>query len=111
MLIKEGITPYRTEWSIGAPDLSLGGTVDFAGRAQDGTLVLVDWKGTSRMETYKGLTFKKSRWVGLYDSVLVSVFCMSWGEEGYSLLPLSLWSLTSVPAPLLCLQTAPGPPL
>lgn len=39
-----GILPYRTEWRITAPDLSLGGSVDFLGQAADGSYVIIDWK-------------------------------------------------------------------
>lgn len=45
------ITPYRTEWCIVAPDLELGGSVDFVGRCSDGRFVLIDWKRSSRVVT------------------------------------------------------------
>ena len=41
---KNNITPYRTEWRIAAPDLSLAGSIDFVGLLPDGTYVLMDWK-------------------------------------------------------------------
>jgi hypothetical protein len=44
-----GIRPYRTEWRIAAPDLSLGGSVDFVGRKGDGTYILMDWKRSKNL--------------------------------------------------------------
>ena len=38
------IEPYRTEWKVAAPDLSLGGTIDFIGKSPDGSFVMIDWK-------------------------------------------------------------------
>lgn len=46
-----GIQPYRTEWRIAAPDLSLGGSVDFVGAKPDGTYVLMDWKRSKNLPT------------------------------------------------------------
>jgi ATP-dependent exoDNAse (exonuclease V) beta subunit len=43
------IRPYRTEWRIAAPDLSLGGSVDFVGRREDGSYVLMDWKRSKNL--------------------------------------------------------------
>lgn len=43
--IKEaGIEPWRTEWRIAAPDIRVGGSVDFVGRNADGTYTIMDWK-------------------------------------------------------------------
>lgn len=44
-----GVTPYRTEWRVAAPDLSLGGSVDFVGRKADGSYVLMDWKRSKNL--------------------------------------------------------------
>lgn len=44
-----GVTPYRTEWRVAAPDLSLGGSVDFVGRTVDGSYVLMDWKRSKNL--------------------------------------------------------------
>lgn len=44
-----GIEPYRTEWQICAPDLSIGGSIDFVGRLSDGTFVIMDWKRSKRI--------------------------------------------------------------
>lgn len=44
-----GVTPFRTEWRIAAPDLSLGGSVDFVGVAKDGSYVIMDWKRSKNL--------------------------------------------------------------
>lgn len=44
-----GVRPYRTEWRIAAPDLSLGGSVDFVGIAEDGSYVIMDWKRSKNL--------------------------------------------------------------
>lgn len=43
------IRPYRTEWRIAAPDLGLGGSVDFVGQREDGSFVLMDWKRSKNL--------------------------------------------------------------
>ena len=43
------IIPFRTEWRIAAPDLSLGGSVDFVGKCKDGTFALLDWKRSDKV--------------------------------------------------------------
>eukprot|EP01039_Chlorochromonas_danica_P005510 gene5510-6067_t len=48
-LKKHHIQPYRTEWRIVAPDLSLGGSIDFLGKKihpQTGEIsyIILDWK-------------------------------------------------------------------
>jgi hypothetical protein len=42
------ITPYRTEWKICAPNISLAGSVDFVGQLPDGSFIIMDWKRTKR---------------------------------------------------------------
>jgi ATP-dependent exoDNAse (exonuclease V) beta subunit len=44
-----GIQPFRTEWRIAAPELSLGGSVDFVGKLSDGKYVLMDWKRSKNL--------------------------------------------------------------
>ena len=56
-IIKNKIIPFRTEWRICAPDISLGGTLDFLGQGSDGCYVLFDWKRSKRL--YHSNTFKK----------------------------------------------------
>ena len=51
VICANNITPYRTEWCIVAPDLELGGSVDFVGRCSDGRFVLIDWKRSSKVVT------------------------------------------------------------
>lgn len=43
------ITPYRTEWRIAAPDLGIGGSVDFVGKLEDGSYVIIDWKRSKNL--------------------------------------------------------------
>lgn len=50
------IEPYRTEWRIAAPDLNLGGSIDFVGRRPNGKFVLMDWKRS------KNLTISKMKY-------------------------------------------------
>lgn len=45
------IIPWRTEWRIHAPEHNLAGSVDFVGRAPDGTYVLMDWKRSKNLST------------------------------------------------------------
>ena len=51
IIMRENITPYRTEWRIGSDTLNIAGTVDFVGKKQDGTYALFDWK---RMKNASG---------------------------------------------------------
>jgi hypothetical protein len=46
------ITPYRTEWRLVAPDLSIGGSVDFIGTTTDGSYVLIDWKRAKDLSSH-----------------------------------------------------------
>lgn len=39
-----GLAPFRTEWVIYAEDLNIAGCVDFIGKKDDGTYVIIDWK-------------------------------------------------------------------
>lgn len=49
----QGIEPYRTEWRIVHPTLSLGGSIDFLGK-QGERFVLLDWKRTKRIRASGG---------------------------------------------------------
>jgi len=51
VVLKRGIEPWRTEWRIAAPDLSLGGSIDFVGKCADGTYAILDWKRSLKLET------------------------------------------------------------
>ena len=35
---------YRTEWRVFAEDLRLAGSIDWVAKAQDGTMIIIDWK-------------------------------------------------------------------
>ena len=50
VVVKRGIEPWRTEWRIAAPDISLGGSVDFVGKCLDGTYAIIDWKRSKNLE-------------------------------------------------------------
>lgn len=49
-IIQQNITPYRTEWRIVAPDIQLAGSVDFVGKKEDGSLVIMDWKRSKNLQ-------------------------------------------------------------
>lgn len=51
IIVGKGIEPWRTEWRIAAPDLSLGGSIDFVGKCADGTYAILDWKRSKNLET------------------------------------------------------------
>lgn len=51
VLREEGIRPYRTEWRVAAPELGVGGSIDFVGQRDDGSFVLVDWKRSKNLST------------------------------------------------------------
>ena len=51
LIVKPKVKPFRTEWRIAAPDLSLGGSVDFIGQAADGSYVMMDWKRSKNLRT------------------------------------------------------------
>ncbi|CAE7630170.1 unnamed protein product [Symbiodinium sp. CCMP2592] len=42
---------YRTEWCVYSECDGLAGCIDFAGEAQDGTLVLIDWKRSKSLRS------------------------------------------------------------
>lgn len=56
---ERGVRPYRTEWRIAAPDLSLGGSVDFVGIAKDGSYVIMDWKRSKNLPTSINASYGK----------------------------------------------------
>ena len=35
---------YRTEWRVFAEDLKLAGSIDFVAKAEDETMIIIDWK-------------------------------------------------------------------
>jgi len=49
VILARDITPYRTEWRVAAPDVELGGSVDFVGRLPGGGFVLMDWKRSKKV--------------------------------------------------------------
>jgi hypothetical protein len=59
-IIANEIQPYRTEWRICAPELSLAGSVDFVGRLHDGTYVIIDWKRSKKLQDQKPNFFTKN---------------------------------------------------
>jgi hypothetical protein len=48
-VLAPNIQPYRTEWPIAAPDIKLGGSVDFVGKLSNGNYVIMDWKRSKRL--------------------------------------------------------------
>jgi hypothetical protein len=50
----KSIKPYRTEWTIAAPDRGIGGTVDFVGQLESGNYCIMDWKRSKGLA--EGLT-------------------------------------------------------
>ena len=53
------IKPFRTEWRIAAPDLSLAGSVDFVGTTAANEYVIIDWKRSKKLPTSLDNTFRK----------------------------------------------------
>lgn len=51
VVIPQKITPFRSEWRIAAPDLSLAGSVDFVGKEEGGDYVIMDWKRSKKLPT------------------------------------------------------------
>ncbi len=51
VMVAQNLTPYRTEWRIAAPDLSLAGSVDLVVRKPDGTFAIIDWKRSKNLPT------------------------------------------------------------
>lgn len=60
-LIQDCIIPFRTEWSIAAPDLSLGGCVDFVGKYPDNTYCIMDWKRSKKLESSLTNSYQKAK--------------------------------------------------
>lgn len=48
-IVRQRITPYRTEWRIADPEFSLAGSVDFVGKFKNGKYVLMDWKRSKNL--------------------------------------------------------------
>jgi len=57
VLAKNEILPYRTEWRICAPQQGIAGSVDFVGKAKDGSFVLVDWKRSKKLPESVGNSY------------------------------------------------------
>lgn len=53
------IQPYRTEWRIAAPDLSIAGSIDFVGKIPDGSFVVMDWKRSFELDNKLANSFNK----------------------------------------------------
>jgi len=58
VITAQAIQPYRTEWRIAAPDLSLAGSVDFVGKLESG-YVICDWKRSKKLSEERNAP---SRW-------------------------------------------------
>jgi len=48
-----GVTPWRTEWRVCNPSVSVAGSIDFVGKLPDGTYCIVDWK-RSQLKVHYG---------------------------------------------------------
>lgn len=48
---KEGLQPYRTEWSVFDEDAAVAGQIDMVFRRSDGTFALYDWKRIKELKT------------------------------------------------------------
>ena len=60
VIVQKKISPFRTEWRIAAPDLGIGGSVDFVGKFEDtGSYVIMDWKNSKKLETSLSNTYGK----------------------------------------------------
>lgn len=53
------ITPYRTEWRIVAPDIKVGGSIDFLGQLPDSKYILLDWKRSKNLPTSGKVSYGK----------------------------------------------------
>lgn len=52
-----GVVPWRTEWRVCDPAVSVGGSIDFVGRLPDGSYCIVDWK-RSKLKVHPGWAVK-----------------------------------------------------
>ena len=57
----KGMEPYRTEWRIAAPDLSLAGSVDCVARLPSGAFVILDWKRSRTLPNTMWEAFNNAR--------------------------------------------------
>jgi hypothetical protein len=56
LLVRENISPFRTEWRIAAQDLSIAGSVDFVGVNSENDVILIDWKRSKKISpSYEGV--------------------------------------------------------
>ena len=51
-LMPNNIKAYRTEWEIYGEEENIAGSVDFVGSFPDGSLVIVDWKRSNKLNTH-----------------------------------------------------------
>lgn len=51
-LLTNNIKAYRTEWEIYGEEENIAGSVDFVGSFPDGSLVIVDWKRSDKLDTH-----------------------------------------------------------
>ena len=49
VLTLDGLTAFRTEWEIFGEEENLAGSIDFVATAEDGSLVLMDWKRSKQL--------------------------------------------------------------
>ena len=45
-----GCTAFRTEWEIYGVEERIGGSIDFVAKAEDGSVILMDWKRTKNLQ-------------------------------------------------------------
>jgi hypothetical protein len=56
---KRQYKPYRTEWRVAAPDLGIGGCIDFVCQLPDGSFGIMDWKRSKKLPKSTGFSFGK----------------------------------------------------
>ena len=59
VVVSRKYKPYRTEWRIVAPDLSLAGSVDLVVQKEDGSFAIIDWKRSKNLPTSMSSSFGK----------------------------------------------------
>ncbi len=55
----ERIVPFRTEWRVAAPDLSIAGSIDFVGKTSCGNFVIIDWKRSYKLSSTYESSFSR----------------------------------------------------
>ena len=56
-----GMTAYRTEWEVYGEEENLAGSIDFVARADDGSLVLMDWKRRKQLRDHFSNSYRTLR--------------------------------------------------